>query len=176
MTEVPTLQNWSIDADEDHVPVLVGTVDGTRVCTAPVQRLSLELALATLADGTVVQLGTPAGPVDHAETLALPRAAQQRRLEHAIADLERLRLGERPSPVVLASAPQLDAWSLGEHGGHAILTGIVQGHPRLGDGDWIHTSPLVWLCPDRTAARTISRWYRLGRSLKQHLSGGTPEQ
>lgn len=68
-----------------------------------------------------------------------------------------------PSAFELHAAPELDLWIpqvniIGE----LVLEGEVKAHPILGN-DAITTSPLIALDPDRKWARTVSRWYRLGR-------------
>ncbi|MBX5218752.1 hypothetical protein HJC04_00015 [Rhizobium sp. NLR8a] len=61
----------------------------------------------------------------------------------------------------LEGAPLLDSYRAAV--GHAFaLSGIVHGHPRIGDGRKIVTSQLFYLDADRGIARTMSRWYRLG--------------
>jgi len=51
-----------------------------------------------------------------------------------------------------------------------MLQGIVTRHPRLADGALIETSPLLLLAADRSAARTVSRFYRLGPPLEEIVS------
>jgi hypothetical protein len=59
---------------------------------------------------------------------------------------------------------------LTEHHHFLALGGIVSGHPSLPDGAYILTSPLLWLADDKRAARTVSRFYRLGTSLQDLLA------
>lgn len=81
-------------------------------------------------------------------------------------DLERTaRSG--PSRAELQKAPVLMQWSLAQ-GGMPVLVGIVNGHPRLGPGP-IRTSPVFHVSDDRTWARTLSRWYRLGTPASELL-------
>jgi len=117
----------------------------------------------------MLHLGQPAEPFDPADPLMLPPAARQRRLDSARADLERLGRGERPTASELAAASVLEGWAMAERDGYAVLVGNVTGHPRLPDGTWIRTSALVWLCEHGTAARSLNRWYKLGRALEAHL-------
>lgn len=86
----------------------------------------------------------------------------RRRLAAAQEALERIRKGEAPTPEDLAGAPLLEGWCIVVDTPFPVLQGVVTGHPRLPDGHMIATSPLLWLAPDATAARTVSRWYRLG--------------
>jgi hypothetical protein len=74
-----------------------------------------------------------------------------------------LQRGEIPPEIDLSKAPILDNWAFSIEPRRRLI-GTVTGHPRLPDG-WITTSPLVWIDPDRGVARTISRYYRLGRPL-----------
>lgn len=77
-----------------------------------------------------------------------------------------------------ANAPILHEWLPVLHGTLLQLRGRVQGHPRLGDTS-MATSPLAYLSPDCSWARTLSRWYRLGHPEDIHLSkqgsGRTPD-
>ena len=87
-----------------------------------------------------------------------------RRLRALADDCERLELRRPISPILLAKAPLLEDWvptvtPLGLH-----LVGHVTGHPLQGDRK-IATSPVWFADPDGTWARTLSRYYRLGRPL-----------
>lgn len=42
-----------------------------------------------------------------------------------------------------------------------MLSGIVEGHPRLGSGRKITTSQVFYIDTEVGVARTMSRWYRL---------------
>ena len=70
-----------------------------------------------------------------------------------------------PDPEVLRAAPHLDVWQpVLTPQRELCLTGQVSGHPTLtGTDRWIVTSPLLALAPDRSWARTLNRFYRLGR-------------
>jgi hypothetical protein len=87
-----------------------------------------------------------------------------RRLRALADDCERLELRCPVSSTLLAKAPLLEDWTptvtpLGVH-----LVGRVNGHPLQGDRK-IATSPVWFADPDGTWARTLSRYYRLGRPL-----------
>lgn len=91
--------------------------------------------------------------------------------------LNAIRAAERgPADNDRASAPILDFWRvLIDRRSHPmpVFWGEVSGHPKLGT-DMITTSRLVAL--DRYAgwARSVSRWYRLGRpftALETELAG-----
>jgi hypothetical protein len=58
--------------------------------------------------------------------------------------------------------PRLEQWRVVHVDGVPHLIGIVHGHPDLRNGARAVTSRLLWLAPDRTAARTESRLYALG--------------
>lgn len=86
------------------------------------------------------------------------------RLARARADLTRLIEGWRPGPSELKDAVLLEDWIPAEdtETGTMILVGDATGHPILGDR-FISTSMLIWMSPDCSIARTVSRWYRLGK-------------
>lgn len=90
----------------------------------------------------------------------------RQRFEDARAALKRIRRGESPTAEELAAAPQLEAWSMTRDHGYLALAGYVTGHPTLPDGDYIVTSGLIWISDSWDAARTVSRYYRLARSLE----------
>lgn len=77
----------------------------------------------------------------------------------AVAALER-----GPTSEDLAEAPLADLWAVlvKDEGDLPALWAQVSGHPLLGDRQ-ILTSALVGLNREAGWARTISRWYRLGR-------------
>src|SRR5690606_13480365 len=85
----------------------------------------------------------------------------RRRIEAARAAMLRIRGGVSPTADELASAPLMELWGvLGVE--PPVLFGRVSGHPKLGDGRVIQTSILLWIAGDESAARTLSRFYRLG--------------
>lgn len=92
-----------------------------------------------------------------------------KRLRDAAEALVRLERGEVPSAMDLAASPQLDCWYHTHNHNFLALGGIVTGHPILPDGDHITTSALLWIADDKRAARTVSRYYRLGTSLEDLL-------
>lgn len=89
----------------------------------------------------------------------------QKILRDAEAALLRIQRGLSPTPEELAEAPLLNFWSVVTDGQSIALSGVVTGHPRLRDGATILTSDLLWMAQDRKAARTLSRFYRLGEAL-----------
>lgn len=94
----------------------------------------------------------------------------RQRLAGARDALARIRRGEAPTADELAAAPRLDFWWVVDEGPVLVLQGVVTGHPHLADGALIGTSPLLWLAADRAAARTLSRFYRLGPPLEEIAS------
>jgi len=89
------------------------------------------------------------------------------RLRAARIALERIESGAGPSPEELAGAPLLSFWCVVIEPPFPVLQGIVTGHPHLAEGAMVGTSPLLWLAEDRSAARTLSRYYRLGIPLDE---------
>jgi len=87
------------------------------------------------------------------------------RLRAARDALARIEKGLSPTADELAAAPLLEFWCVVVDQPYPILQGIVGGHPHLEDGAMIGTSPVLWLAEDRSAARTLSRFYRLGAPL-----------
>lgn len=87
----------------------------------------------------------------------------KRLLDHLIGELRYLQRGELPPDVDLEAAPLLHYWAYSFEPPHRLI-GVVIGHPRLREG-WIAPSRLVWIDELRGIARTISRYYRLGRKL-----------
>lgn len=98
------------------------------------------------------------------------------RIKLASADLERLEQGWRPSAVDLADAVFLDNWIIGiqPNTNQTVFWGEAVGHPILGNRH-IVTSPVLWISEDRTIARTLSRWYRLGRAANLSLEPSPSE-
>ena len=100
-------------------------------------------------------------PTDEAFTF------QMARLVVLAADMERVRRGVPPEAMADEEAPILDRWILAQRI-VPCLAGLATGHPRLvGENRLIGTSDLWMLSEDRAWARTLSRWYRLGRPAEQ---------
>ena len=82
------------------------------------------------------------------------------KIERLAVDLRAIEEGRGPSAEELESAPLLLNWR-----GHLVpglhLVGDAFDHPKLGSTAVI-TSRLYWLDLKRGAARTLSRYYRLG--------------
>jgi hypothetical protein len=82
-----------------------------------------------------------------------------RGLVHALEDIRR---GRHPNKAALASCPRIASW-------RAIprpdprLTGIMFNHPHIADGRPGITTGLWVLAPTLGYARTITRFYALGR-------------
>jgi len=85
------------------------------------------------------------------------------RLLSLTADMEALRRGSFPESLTDAEAPILENWEMARRP-IPCLVGHSFGHPRLiGSGRPIMTSDLWLMSADQSWARTLSRWYRLGR-------------
>ena len=85
------------------------------------------------------------------------------RLSAMVADMEAIRRGTPPEDLSQGKAPWLDRWTIAVRP-VPCLAGLSSGHPKLpGDNRLIGTSDLWLMANDWTWARTLSRWYRLGR-------------
>lgn len=95
-----------------------------------------------------------------------PSAAFQRgmeRITRLAVDIERIHSGVSPADIAGSDVPILDRWIVGQRL-IPCLAGLSTGHPLLpGENRMIGTTDLWLLSEDRTWARTLSRWYRLGR-------------
>ena len=86
-----------------------------------------------------------------------------RRLSALMADMSALRGGASPEDLTDGEPPFLDGWVMAQRP-IPCLVGLSSGHPRLfGTGRPIATSDLWLMSADNSWARTLSRWYRLGR-------------
>jgi hypothetical protein len=87
---------------------------------------------------------------------------EQARLAALLSDMKLLRVGVPPEDLA-ADAPLLDRWLIA-HRPASCLLGRSTGHPLLpGTNREIATSDLMLMSRDHEWARTLSRWYRLGR-------------
>jgi len=78
-------------------------------------------------------------------------------------DLEALAAGHPPDVAALDAAPVLDWWRFATRSA-VCLVGERSGHPVLhGDGRMTVTSDVYLVDREAGVARTLSRWYRLGR-------------
>ncbi len=84
------------------------------------------------------------------------------RLRDLVDDLKRISRGEHPGRNRLANSPIIESWKVTERA-DVCLTGIVRGHPIIGDGRQTLTSSLWVLAPELGYARTFSRLYALGQ-------------
>jgi hypothetical protein len=83
------------------------------------------------------------------------------RLKRLVADLEVIAQGLHPSRDTLSEAPLLNGWRQVVRP-EPCLTGIVEGHPGIGDLRPALTTGLWALAPSLGYARTLSRFYALG--------------
>ncbi|MBO6895124.1 MAG: hypothetical protein JJ866_24520 [Roseibium sp.] len=101
------------------------------------------------------------------ENLNDPKAAELlssdiAKLEALLDDLKALRAGNYPSNDTLSKAPFLNDYRVIKRG-IAALSGDVTGHPTIsGNNEPMVSSPLFVVLKDIGAARTLTRWYRLG--------------
>lgn len=101
------------------------------------------------------------------ENLTDPKAAEMlsadiEKLQRLLDDLNDLRAGKYPSNDTLTKAPLLNDYLVIKRG-IAALSGDVSGHPIIsGNNEPMVSSPLFVVLKDIGAARTLSRWYRLG--------------
>ncbi len=85
------------------------------------------------------------------------------RLSSLAADMEAIGRGASPEDLLNGEPPLLDQWLVG-HRLVPCLVGLSSGHPLLpGVNRTIGTSDLWLISQDSNWARTLSRWYRLGR-------------
>ncbi|MCR9057383.1 MAG: hypothetical protein NXI02_08615 [Rhodobacteraceae bacterium] len=101
------------------------------------------------------------------ENLTDPKAAELlssdiAKLQGLLDDLKALKAGKYPSSSTLSNAPLLDDYSIVSRG-IVALSGEVTGHPTItGTNEPMVSSPLFVVLKDIGAARTLSRWHRLG--------------
>lgn len=89
--------------------------------------------------------------------------SQARRLKALSVDMERILGRSLPEAIAGNEAPVLDRWILARRTVPCLI-GLATGHPTLpGQERLICTSDLWLLSRDHAWARTLSRWYRLGR-------------
>lgn len=88
--------------------------------------------------------------------------AEITRLSGLVQALDDIRRGQHPDAGTLASCPKLHDWQVIRRP-DPCLTGIMFNHPRIGDGRPGLTTGLWVLAPDLGYARTLSRYYALGR-------------
>lgn len=89
------------------------------------------------------------------------------KLDGLVVDMKALRDGRSPLELGGADAPILDRWAL-QFGNNLFLVGLSTGHPKLvGEDRLISTSELFLVSEDQAWARTLSRWYRLGREVSR---------
>lgn len=97
-------------------------------------------------------------------TFADPGVRKHYRLIQKLAvDLQLIRTGTGPTPEQLAEAPIIEAWRLGVRAEPALI-GFVSRHPFV-SGNAV-TSSLYVLDPELGYARTLSRFYRLGKEIR----------
>ena len=91
-------------------------------------------------------------------------AGEIARLESLVSDLDHLGSGGMPTAEVLEAAPLLDPWCLGTCMLPCLVGGNT-GHPTL-RRRFVQTTEIWALAPELGWARTLSRYYRLGRPMQ----------
>jgi hypothetical protein len=87
------------------------------------------------------------------------------KLDCLVADMKALQDGSLPEELAGVEPPILDRWAPA-FGNNVFLVGLSTGHPKLvGQNRLISTSELMLVSEDQAWARTMSRWYRLGREV-----------
>ncbi|MBS3652193.1 hypothetical protein KEU06_26715 [Pseudaminobacter sp. 19-2017] len=100
---------------------------------------------------------------NHRDEPSADFACEKERLAALVDDMERIHRGVSPEVMAGGDAPILDRWVLARRV-VPCLAGLSTGHPELvGENRLIGTSDLWLLSEDHAWARTLSRWYRLGR-------------
>src|SRR5215207_4268212 len=84
------------------------------------------------------------------------------RLRSLVQDLDDIRRGKHPGNALLDSCPTIHDWQ-GITRPDPCLTGIMFNHPTIADGRQGVTTGLWVLAPTLGYARTITRFYALGR-------------
>ncbi|WEK03882.1 MAG: hypothetical protein P0Y65_17060 [Candidatus Devosia phytovorans] len=95
-------------------------------------------------------------------TFAEASVRKTARLVHDLSrDLKLLQSVGHPAVESMIEAPLVEDWVLGYRLEPALI-GTVVGHPLLADGP-VTTSGIFYMDPSAGFARTLSRYYRLGR-------------
>ena len=129
-----------------------------------------------LPNGVIIwpqMMSMPGLPAEFLDASSQDGRQHRERLRAMVVDLERLNAGWLPNLADLASAPLLSPWRLEwtDRAGLPWLVGSSKGHPYLSDGRTVATSYVVALDGwTGLWARTISRFYKLGRPLHAKLS------
>ncbi|SDO49601.1 DUF6634 family protein [Afipia sp. GAS231] len=90
-------------------------------------------------------------------------------------DLEKIRDGGAPTDVELARAPLIQDWQVVLTPLGLRMAGLVSNHPRLGTRPALISQ--IWAAdPDGRWVRTLSRFYRLGRSVEADMAGAAAGQ
>jgi hypothetical protein len=90
-----------------------------------------------------------------------------RKLDSLVLDMKALRDGSLPEDLAGVEPPILNRWAPA-FGNNVFLVGLSTFHPKLiGENRLISTSELMLVSEDQTWARTLSRWYRLGREVSR---------
>lgn len=155
-------------------PALCGLLCGTLVPKLATTCRILACAVLQIAEGSPDELLMPRTLEERMpdELKARYRGEDRdlaEKFQGLAADLALIGNGEGPGPSDLLGSPILQAWA--EVPFAAIrLTGTGKGHPRLGDSEILTTSIAVVVNETERWARTLSRYYRLGRPARNPTS------
>jgi hypothetical protein len=97
---------------------------------------------------------------DQIPTIALDQEIH--RLRKLLHDLEYVRSERLPNRKQLADAPVINEWGIVGRP-EPCLVGKVTGHPKIKNGHLAITTPLWLIAPTHGYARTLSRYYIIGR-------------
>jgi hypothetical protein len=92
-------------------------------------------------------------------------ALEVERLRRLAEDLNRIGEGEHPDERALAQAPTINDWGWAERP-EMSLFGKVYRHPTIADGRQARTSDVWFVAPALGYARTLNRFYNLGRQFR----------
>jgi hypothetical protein len=152
-----TLLHQSWLSDPERIADLPVTIDTPQVLAKAITRLAAQPNRRTFdLEGL---LGGPGG--FDLELLRRDRRPMSVRAIEAAEDVSWIECGNRPTAQDLADAPVLHDWRFHSIRS-AVLEGVVVGHPSLRDGP-VRTSMLFYYDKELSFARTLSRYYRLGR-------------
>lgn len=84
-------------------------------------------------------------------------------LKSLVHDLEEIQAGQLPTEEMLTNAPLITDWKLHQRWS-TCLTGSIIEHPLLGNTSHGSITSQLWVIDEKNGfARTLSRYYRLGK-------------
>ncbi len=154
-------------------PALGGLVTGELPPALAASCRILAISALTIAEGSPEEVLMPRTlEARMPEELKARYRGEERDLAEKIqglaADLARIGNGEGPSASDLLGSPVLHGWAEVPFAA-TRLTGRGNGHPRLGNPETLTTSMAVVVNEKEGWARTLSRFYRLGRRARNSI-------